>query len=137
MPISELRLIKRCAEFRAPNEIRYIPRSTRGIYTLLRKRPGQTKRLDKYDVVYIGMAGGIKAGIAGRLRAHLRRKRELWTHFSIFEVWDNITAAEIEELEGLLRHIYRKDQQANHENRQRGFKKLRKVKTQNLRAWHR
>ncbi|GAF97179.1 unnamed protein product, partial [marine sediment metagenome] len=33
----------------------------------------------------------------------------LWTHFSIFEVWENITENEIKELEGLFRQIYRKD----------------------------
>jgi len=50
-----------------------------------------------------------------------------WTHFSIFEVWDNITQDEVAELEGLFRHIYRKDTKANALNEQRGFKKLKTV----------
>lgn|SRR5262249_7597984 len=131
MPISELRFIKRCAEFCSKDQIRNIPRNTRGIYVLLCKRP----RLDKYDVLYIGMARGERAGVGGRLRSHRRKKSE-WTHFSVYEVWDNITEAEVAELEGLFRHIYRKDTKANRINRQRGFKKLRKVKNNNLRNWH-
>lgn len=135
MPVSELRLIKRCAEFCPRQEIRLVPRRTRGIYALLRHKPGK----DKYDVVYVGMAGGVKAGIGGRLRGHARSKRKgkLWTHFSFFEVWDNIRQDEVEELEGLFRHIYRKDTRANLLNRQRSFKKLKKVRVKDLSAWRR
>ena len=125
MPVSELRLIKRCAEFLPKDEIKNLPPYTRGIYALLRYR----KKLGMYDVVYIGMAGGEKgAGIRGRLRVHKRKKGNLWTHCSIFEVWDNIREEEIKELEGLFRHIYRKDTRANRLNRQKGFKKLSKVR---------
>lgn len=113
------------------DQIHQIPRNTRGIYVLMYKRP----RLDKYDVVYIGMARGERAGVGGRLRSHRRKKADLWTHFSVYEVWDNITQAEVTELEGLFRHIYRKDTKANRINRQRGFRKLRKIKNNNLRNW--
>jgi hypothetical protein len=132
MPASELRLIKRCAEFRARDEIRLIPPNTRGIYVLLTK-----KHQDTFDVVYVGMAGGEKAGARGRLRSHSKSKTKgkLWTHFSLFEVWDNITQAEVAELEGLFRHIYRKDSRANQVNKQRSFKKLKRVKLNNLDQW--
>jgi len=125
MTVSELRLIKRCAEFCEKKEIKNIPAYTRGIYVLFKYRP----RLDKYDVVYIGMAAGTKTGsIRGRLRVHRRKKGKLWTNFSAFEVWDNVGEKEVKELEGLFRHIYRKDTRANKLNRQRGFKKLSKVR---------
>jgi hypothetical protein len=125
MAVSELKLIKNCAEFLSKDDIKNIPGLTRGIYALLRYR----KKLHMYDVVYIGMAGGTKgAGIRGRLRVHKRKKGNLWTHCSIFEVWDNIREEEIKELEGLFRHIYRKDTRANRLNRQKGFKKLSKVR---------
>jgi hypothetical protein len=125
MPVSELRLIKRCAEFCEKKDIKNIPPWTRGIYVLFKYRP----RLEKYDVVYIGMAAGIKAAsIRGRLRVHKRRKGKLWTHFSAFEVWDNIREEEVKELEGLFRHLYRKDTKANSLNQQRAFKKLTKVR---------
>ena len=42
-------------------------------------------------------------------------------------VWDNIREEEILELEGLFRHIYRKDARANKLNKQRGFAKLKRV----------
>jgi hypothetical protein len=121
---SELRLIKHCVEFCEKEEIGRIPPNTRGIYVLFKKLP----RLNKFDVVYIGMAGGEKAGIRGRLRSHRRRKGDLWTHFSVFEVWDNIREEEVRELEGILRHIYRKDSHANKLGIQKSFKKLSKIR---------
>ena len=125
MAVSQLKLIKHCVEFVPKDEIKNVPRRTRGIYVLFKYRP----RLDKYDVVYIGMAGGEKkAGIGGRLGKHKRDKRSLWTHFSIFEVWDNIREDEVRELEGIFRHIYRRDNRANRLNVQRSFKKLTKVR---------
>jgi hypothetical protein len=125
MPVSELRLIKHCVEFENKKDVSNIPRRTRGIYVLFKYRP----KLDKYDVVYIGMAGGEKkAGIGGRLRAHAKNKPGEWTHFSAFEVWDNIREEEVRELEGILRHVYRKDSHANKLGIQKSFKKLTKIK---------
>jgi hypothetical protein len=124
MPESELRLIKHYVEFLPQSDFLRIPRYTRGIYVLFKKSPK-----GKFDVVYVGMAGGEKAGIRGRIRNHFRCKGNLWTHFSAFEVWENIREEEVRELEGLFRHIYRKDIRANRLNRQRGFWKLRKVRS--------
>ena len=141
MSVSELKLIKRCVEFCDIDQIRHIPPKTRGIYVLFNKRRklnARTKKWkDKYDVVYIGMARGTKTGAHSRLSAHRRskRKQDKWTHFSLFEVWDNITQSEVAELEGLFRHIYRKDTRANSLNVQRGFKKLKKIGKEKLRDW--
>ncbi len=139
MPVSELKLIKRCVEFCEIDEIREIPRNTRGIYALFKRRKKFHKRSkkweDKFDVVYIGMARGPKSGAHGRLNIHRKSKKGEWTHFSIFEVWDNITEDEVVELEGLFRHIYRKDTKANRLNEQRGFKKLKKVGKKKLSDW--
>lgn len=100
----------------------------RGIYALHRHQP----RINKYDVVYVGMADG-GMGVRSRLKAHAnsKRKRRMWTHFSAFEVWPNITQAEIAELEGLFREIYRKDKRANVLNRQKRYRKLQKVRIRN------
>jgi len=130
MPESELKFIKRCAEFCHRDQYRKIPVDTRGIYVLLRENP----KLKKYDVVYIGMARGQKYGVPGRIWSHTKKKKVRWTHFSVYEVWDNITKAEVEELEGLFRAIYRKDTQANQMNKQRGFKKLKSVQVK-LENW--
>jgi hypothetical protein len=132
MSISELRLFKRCAEFRPKEDYRQIPHATRGIYALLKQQPNK-----KFDVVYVGMARGLKSGIRGRLFSHFNdnMKRDLWTHFSIYEVWDNITESEIAELEGVFRHIYRRDIAANRINKQRSFAKLRRVRQNNLKSW--
>ena len=133
MPVSELKLIKRFSEFCSRDEIEYIPKNTRGIYALLKYRP----KLKLYDVVYVGMAGGSQAGIKGRLKRHSKSesKSELWTHFSIFEVWPNITEDEIKELEGLFRQIYRKDKKANKLNQQKQFGPLQKVRLKKVLDW--
>ncbi len=48
----------------------------------------------------------------------------------------NIRDEEVAELEGLFRHIYRRDSVANALNIQRGFKKARRVRVNDLAAWH-
>lgn len=130
MAISDLRFVKRCDEFCPKSDRVNIPRKTRGLYALLKKRP----LLNKYDVVYIGMSA--KGGTKGRILSHekSKTKRDLWTHFSIYEVWDNITVSEVAELEGLLRHIYRKNARANKIAVQKSFKKITKVKRK-LKNW--
>jgi hypothetical protein len=121
-----LRLVRSCAQWIPKARIDFVPTGLRGIYALHRYRP----RIAKYDVVYVGMADG-EAGIRARLKAHAnsKRKRDLWTHFSAFIVWPNITEAEITELEGLFREIYRKDKRANALNRQRRCRQLQNVRT--------
>jgi hypothetical protein len=129
--ISELRFIKRYAEFCPKTDINGIPPKTRGLYALLNKKPSE-----KYEVVYIGMARGLKTGVRGRLHSHEKsNKGSLWTHFSVYEVWDNITESEVAELEGLFRHIYRKDLNAIRICKQRSYKKLRKVLNNDLHSW--
>ena len=132
MPVSELRLVKRCAEFLPKEQVRRVPRDARGIYTLLKYRP----KLRAYDVVYVGMAGrSANGGIVRRLRRHTKQKPGLWTHFSVFEVWDNIREEEIRELEGILRHIYRSDIRANSLAKQKSFKRLTAVRNDDLELW--
>lgn len=132
MPESPLRLIKCCAEFQKKEKIKLVPRGRRGLYVLYWKH--RKNRKDKYDVVYVGMT---TSGIRGRLESHEKseRKRDLWTHFSAFEMWDNIRDEEIVELEGLFRHLYRKDARANSLNVQRAFKKVEKVHRHDFGTW--
>lgn len=131
MEQSPLRLIKRSSEYISIHDINNIPKGLRGIYVLYNRRP----KLKTYDVVYVGMTLGGRGGIRGRLKGHRRKKVGLWTHCSIFEVWDNIREDEIIELEGLFRHIYRYDSRANKLNKQRGFKKLKMVRDSRFREW--
>lgn len=131
MPWSVCRFIKRVAEFVPQNRCGLIPDNTRGIYTLLRK-----SGRDRYDVVYIGMSAGDRAGMYSRLHAHRWNKRLKWTHFSIFEVHDNITRQEIRELEGLFLCIYRKDTQANKLNMQLTYRPFQRIRQNDLRKWN-
>jgi len=85
-----------------------------------------------YDFVYIGMA---TAGIKARLKAHIRHKKYLWSHFSCFEVWDNIGDQEIAELEGLFRHLYRYDSKANKLNKQKGYRALNQIRRETEQLW--
>jgi hypothetical protein len=124
-----LRLIRSCAQWIPKAQIDSLPKKLRGIYALHRHRP----RIKKYDAVYVGMADS-GAGIRARLEAHAnsKRKRELWTHFSAFVVWPNITEAEITELEGLFREIYRKDKRANRLNRQKRYRRIQNVRVRDV-----
>ena len=130
MPESPLRLIKRCAEYKTTAEINALGFGRRGIYVLYRKRRIQGK--DTYTVVYIGLA---TRSMRGRLYRHRRTKKSLWTHYSAYEVWDNIRDEEIIELEGLFRHFYKKDPRASGLNVQRGFKRIRNVRENDLTEW--
>jgi hypothetical protein len=119
--VSPLRLLKRRQEFVPVEDVDGLPRGMRGIYVLYKHRP----LARRFDVVYVGMAA--EEGIRPRLRSHKTKKRDLWTHCSVFEVWDNITAAEVKELEGIFRHIYRKDSRASKLNVQRSFTRMKKL----------
>ena len=132
MAISELKLIKHTLEYIPKENINLVPNGTRGIYALYQKAADQ----DIYDLVYIGMARGLKLGIRKRLRSHKKSKSELWSHFSIFEVWDNIREEEVEELEGLFRHLFKKDSKANSLNKQKEYKKLERVRKSTLKDWN-
>lgn len=123
-----LRLIEKGVEYLPKEELKRIKRGLRGIYVLYYSKGGQRKARKTFDVVYVGLSASSKrGGIRGRLNKHRIKKGNKWTHFSAFKVWDNITDQEITELEGLFRHIYRWDSKANTLNKQRGFKKLRKL----------
>jgi hypothetical protein len=138
MPESLLRLVRRSKEFAPKEEIPEVPKRLRGIYVLYKQKRPNSRRNEKFDVLYVGMAtAGRRRGIQGRLRSHAksRRKGDLWTHFSVYEVWDNIRDEEVAELEGLFRHIYRKDSVANSLNIQRGFKKVRGVRVSSWSDW--
>ena len=121
-------LIKRCSEGRHRDDVDLIPKRVRGIYVLLNERP----KTGAYDVVYVGMA---RLGIKGRLIKHkVGAIGEEWTHFSVYEVHDNVTSEMIAELEGLLRHIYRWDSRANWFNVQSTHKPIMQVR-QKLETW--
>ncbi len=125
MPESELRLIKRWEDYLPVKEINSLPKGLRGFYILYKC----SRKTKSYNVVYVGMssAGNNRGHIRGRLKTHRRKKEGLWSHFSIFEIWDNIREDEIRELEGLFREIYKEDSSANILNKQRGFKKLKRI----------
>jgi hypothetical protein len=129
MPSSPTRFVERCAQWLPKTAAKLVPPRTRGIYALLHFRP----RLGKYDVVYIGMAA--TGGIRSRLKSHMKSQTKVWSHFSIFKVWENISESEVEELEGLFREIYRKDKRANRFNRQKKCKKIQTVREDDLGKW--
>jgi hypothetical protein len=138
MPQSPLRLIRKCAEYIPQEHVLKVPGGVRGVYVLYRRARNRRSKNDNYNVVYVGMGGlGEHGGIRSRLRRHRRTKRGLWTHFSLFVVWDNIRDEEIRELEGLFRHIYRRDSQASALNKARSFRALRKLRDNRIAAWPR
>jgi len=139
MPQSPLRLVMRSGEFIPKEKLKDLPRGLRGIYVLYNSEPNpRNPKRPKYNVLYVGMASvGRRGGIRGRLFSHSRSKRKgsEWSHFSVFEVWDNIRDEEVVELEGLFRHIYRRDATANRLNIQRSYRPLRNVRVIALKQW--
>lgn len=118
----KLFLVKSIDEFVPKDRISELPNDSRGIYVLLDKRKTEAGK-DVFDVVYVGMS---KWNIRHRLSTHARSKRksDLWSHFSVFQVNENIPSSVVTEMEGLLRRIYRKDSNANRINKYKGFKKF-------------
>lgn len=110
---------------------REIPKFVRGIYVLYQYR----RRNDSYNVVYVGMAAKENAGVKARIKRHLVTKHGEWTHFSVFQVWDNVSEQEVAELEGLFRHIYRWDARANKLNKMRSFRKLNQIRKSWFDEW--
>lgn len=126
---SPLRLVKAREEYLPIKDIGRLPSGLRGIYVLYKRKANrQDRAFEFYDVVYVGMSkSGGSGHIKRRLGGHLKRKNGLWTHVSIFEVWDNVRDDEILELEGLFRVIYRFDSRANKLNKQRDFSRMTEV----------
>lgn len=132
MSRSVLRLIKNVIEYQPKENFDLVPLKTRGIYALYFQNTYNEK---VFELVYIGMARGKNSGIRGRLNKHNKRKKGLWTHFSAFEVWDNISESEVEELEGLFRHLFKLDPKANILNKQKEFKKLSDLQKETKKHW--
>lgn len=132
MAIAPCNLFKNSLEFRPLDEVNLVPPRTRGLYVLYHEDGD-----GRMNVVYIGMARREKSGARARLTAHVnsKRKKDLWTHFSVYEVWDNIRKEEIEELEGLFRHLYRKDASANGLNVQKTYRPLARIRRKSPNAW--
>ena len=72
--------------------------------------------------------------IRNRLFRHKRKKDQEWSHFSYYEVWDNISDTEIQELEGLIRQLYRFDRRTNRLNIQQTHKPLVQVRKETEKA---
>jgi hypothetical protein len=132
MANSPMHLIRRFAEFQPAEKVAEMPTKRRGIYVLYKQRKKAGKL--HYDVVYVGMT---TAGMKGRLKQHLKseRKKDLWSHFSAYEVYENVKEDEIRELEGLFRHVYRKDSRANKLNRQKKYAKVERVRKDDFTQW--
>jgi hypothetical protein len=119
-----LRLVKRWQRYRPRSQWSTVPRDTRGFYVLYGNVRPKTGRVKHADATYIGISGlGKGSGIRSRLRRHNQRKRG-WTHFSFFEVHDNITGDEIRELEALLLQIFQHDSRVGLSNLQTGSRKF-------------
>src|SRR5439155_24975229 len=100
-------------------------------------------RIRRYNIyydnnVYVGIGELEEQGSKrSRLRKHRRTKEGIWTHFSLYQVWNNIRDDELRELQGLFRHIYRRDAQASPLNVARSFRALRKLRDNKIAAWPR
>ena len=128
MEQSLLKIVKRWRRYELRGNWAGILPKTRGFYVLYKKR--QKAAEEKFDVVYIGVAGlgkGVRRGIKGRLKRH-HNKKEGWAHYSFFEVHDNVTREDIREIESLLLSIFRHDSRVRLQNVQKGSRILYKLR---------
>ncbi len=117
---SLLQIIKRWRRYELRADWKYLLPVTRGVYVLYKKQPDDSNGL-VYHVKYIGVAGiskDPKSGIHHRLKKHHQTRKD-WTHYSFFEVHDNVSREEILELESLLLAIFRHDHRIKLENKQK------------------
>ena len=120
-----LRFIKRCRLYcrrETCKDRKFIPHITRGVYVLYKDKSHGAKK--KFEVFYIGVGGVAKdanSGVGARLRTHEEQK-DGWTHYSFFEVHDNVTREEILEVEQLFLRIFRHDDRIELDNVQLGSK---------------
>lgn len=129
---SQSRLVQVITEFRPKEDWNKLPRGLRGFYVLYKRVMGGKK----FRVVYVGLGvAGKRNGLRGRLRRHEKEKGKLWTHFSVYAAWKDTPNEEVRELEGLFRHIYRKDPKANALNVQKGYGRANKIRENDLSKW--
>jgi hypothetical protein len=129
-----LRLIKSCKRYLRRGVWKQIQPVTRGIYVLYEEKPRKGKRKAEYQVFYIGVGGvskNAKSGVRGRIKEH-HKKKDGWTHYSFFEVHDNVSREEILELESLFLFIFRKDGRIKLDNIQSGSTELSKLSKKRL-----
>jgi hypothetical protein len=107
-----------------------VPELVRGIYVLFNEDNDK-----KMNVVYIGRSAiGSKQGIGARIVSHTKEKKA-WSHFSVFEVWDNVSNMVVEELEALILHIYARDGSANGLNIQKNSKRFHSIRRADRNSW--
>jgi hypothetical protein len=126
---SILRIIKDWHRYERRGEWGAVPRWSRGVYVLYNRRAPT-----EYEVVYIGVAGigpNGGGGMLGRLRSHDRTKGG-WSHFSTFEVHDNVHREDVLELEALLLGIFQHDGRIQIKNKQNGSRKLEELRRKTL-----
>ena len=70
-----------------------------------------------------------------RIRNHDKTKKDGWTHYSFFEVHDNVSRGEILELEGLFLRIFRHDPRVKLDNVQLGSGILRSLSKESAPVW--
>ena len=130
MPTSLCDFLKNASEFQERKTFSHVPDRVHGIYVLYDKSNGAT------NAVYVGMSSGPNTGVKRRLRMHdkSKRKGEKWTHFSIFQVWDNISLKQVKELEGLLRHVFRFENDFLNLNLQKRYQPLAHINKKSLKA---
>ena len=80
------------------------------MYVLSKKWP---KLKELFDVIYVGVGGtGQRSGVGARIWTHKNDgKKPTWSHYSVFEVHDNISGDEILELERFLLEVFKSDSQ--------------------------
>lgn len=123
MKVSPCYLFCRSLELCSAAEIEFVPPATKGIFVLYRHIEN-----DLMELVYIGAGMGDQDGLKGQLQMHRNLQHHAWTHFSIFQVWENIPKKQMKELAGFFRHVYRNTGYAKSVMETHEYKPLTRIK---------
>ncbi|SRR5258706_8496149 len=129
---SPLRIIKSWRRYELRGDWKYLLKITRGVYVLYKEQKRREHKI--FHVVYIGVAGvakEAKTGIGSRLRQHNKSTKKDWSHYSFFEVHDNVSREEILELENFLLAIFRHDPRVELANKQKSSKHMLNLRQKN------
>lgn len=101
-------LVRNEMEFLPASEIMSVPANIKALFALF----AYDSELKNYNVMYVGYASSEGENkIRALLKEQQRLNGRMWSHFSVYELWDYIQEKDDRAVEMLFNQIYRRDTQ--------------------------
>ena len=99
-------LVRRAIEYRPSACILQVPPNMTALYVLYSYN-GASRHM---NVRYVGYASGQRGNDArSMLRSQHTLNGSMWSHFSVYELWDHFQKDDAAAVEALFEHVYRDD----------------------------